>query len=204
MHQPSAFVQTDPAKIRALIVENPFAILVTQGGGDMAASHVPMAMTQEGDAFPAGLVLEGHLAAANAQCAALGGGEALAIFAGPHAAISPAWYATRPAVPTWDYVAVHVHGVLEEVTGPALEALLRRQGSTQVDGFDFDTLPAPLLEKLLAGIRGFRLRARHIEAQWKLSQNRPEADRRGVIAGLRAQNAESVADLVAATLNNAD
>lgn len=199
MHLPPAFVQTDPAKIRALVAENPFGVLVTQGREGMAASHVPMLLA-EGEE----LVLEGHLAAANGQCAALRGGEALAIFSGPHVAISPAWYATRPAVPTWDYVAVHVHGVLEAVEGAALAALLRRQGSTQAEGFEFDTLPATLADKLLAGIRGFRLRARRVEAQWKLSQNRSAADRRGVVAGLRAQNANGVADLVAATLTDAN
>ena len=62
-----------------------------------------------------GLVLSAHLAAGNPQCALLDGGTALAVFGGPHAYISPAWYRTQPAVPTWDYAAVHVHGTLEPV-----------------------------------------------------------------------------------------
>ena len=201
MHQPPAFVQTDPAKIRAAIAENSFGVLATHGPAGLEASHVPFLLCPgEGE-----LVLEGHLAAANRQAAAVrAGGEALAIFQGPHAPISPAWYATRPAVPTWDYVAVHVHGVLEVVEGPALVALMRRQGATDAEGFALDSVPEPLLGKLLGAIVGFRLRARHVEAQWKLSQNRSEADRRGVVAGLRSRNANSVADLVAATLSGAD
>lgn len=203
MHQPPAFVQTDPARIMALIAANPFATLVTHGPDGLAASHVPFVMDYNNDAaapFPTGLTLTGHLAAANAQGAAIAGGAALAIFTGPHAQISPAWYATGPSVPTWDYTAVHVHGTLEEVAGEELAALMARISATDPGGFALEALPDAFRTRMFAGLRGFRLRTARIEAQWKLSQNRSVADRQGVVTALRRRGEQEVADLVAATL----
>ena len=101
MYLRPAFAETDPEKIIALIEANPFGVLITRGAGGMAASHVPFLVERAGES----LVLSAHFGAPNAQCADLDGGQALAIFTGPHAYISPGWYKTQPAVPTWDYVA---------------------------------------------------------------------------------------------------
>ncbi len=202
MHLRPAFAETDLDRMAALITAHSFGLLVTAG---FAASHVPMVVAREGDT----LVIEGHLAAANPQCAAIAaGGEALAVFAGPHAYISPGWYATQPAVPTWDYAAVHLHGRMEPLADcvPMLKALARHDPN----GFEIDALPAAFRTTMLGGITGFRLRAERIEAQWKMSQNRSVADRRGVIAALQAQAGQAqggqdrgrqdVAALIAATL----
>ena len=133
--------------------------------------------------------------------AAFEGGPALAVFSGPHAYIAPGWYATQPAVPTWDYVAVHVHGVLEPVDDFAgTTEILRGLSAHDPAGFDMDALASDYLAGMLRGIRAFRLRSTRIEAQWKLSQNRSVADREGVIAGLRSEGQHATADLVAATL----
>jgi transcriptional regulator len=146
------------------------------------------------------IVLTGHLAAGNAQCAALAGGAAMAVFGGPHAYISPGWYRTQPAVPTWDYAAVHVHGSLERLEGEALMDVLRALAQGDPGGFDVDAMEPGYRDGMLKAIRGFRLRAERIEAQWKMSQNRSTADREGVISALRAQGENAAADLVAATL----
>jgi transcriptional regulator len=195
MHLRPAFAETDTARIGGLIAANPFGVLVTSGAEGMQASHVPFVLLRQDD----GIVVAGHLAAANAQCAHFDGGAALAVFAGPHAYISPAWYRTQPAVPTWDYAAVHLHGHLRPLEGEALLEMLRAL-SRGDGGFDLDALEAGFRDPLLAGIRGFSLRAERIEAQWKMSQNRSAADREGVVAGLRAGGEDRVADLVAATL----
>lgn len=204
MYLRPAFVETDLDRILALVAANPFGVLVTTANrpdrAGLDASHIPFTARRDGDA----LVLEAHLAAANPQCADLGG-EALAIFSGPHAYVSSSWYRTQPAVPTWDYAAAHIHGVLEPVTDDkGLMAMLRDLGSLlDPQGFDFDTVPAKFRDTMMAGIRGFRLRSTKIEAQWKMSQNRSAADREGVIAALRANGNAEVADLVAATMSPA-
>ena len=196
MHVRPAFAENDPERIARLIEANPFGLLVTNGPDGLDASPVPFVVKRNGE----GLELRGHLAAGNRQCTLLAGGEALAAFGGPHAYISPGWYRTAPAVPTWDYVAVHVHGRLEPLEGEALLDLLRTLAHGDPGGFDVDALEAGWLGGMLNGIRGFRLRAERVEAQWKLSQNRSAADREGVVAALRAQGEKAVANLVAATL----
>lgn len=196
MYLRPAFTETDLAKTAGLIAENPFGVLVTHGAGGLDASHVPFVMAHDNSE----LVLTGHLAAANAQCAAFDGDAAMAVFGGPHAYISPGWYRTQPAVPTWDYAAVHVHGHLERLEGDALVGMLRALAHGDPGGFDVDALAPGYRDGMLKGIRGFRLRAERIEAQWKMSQNRSIADREGVIAALRARGETAAADLVAATL----
>lgn len=197
MYLRPAFTETDLDKITAMISENSFGVLVTRTATGMDASHIPFLVARVGD----GLVLSAHLGRPNAQCAAFKSGEALAIFGGPHAYIAPGWYATQPAVPTWDYVAVHVHGVLEPVDDAAGTLdILRGLSVHDPLGFTPDEPPAAYMEGMLRGIRAFRLRSTKIEAQWKMSQNRSVADRQGVIGGLRDQGHSAVADIIAATL----
>ena len=196
MYLRPAFVETDPARIRALIATNSFGVLVTHGPDGLDASHLPFVIEEDGD-----WCLAGHLAAANAQCAQIEGGRALAVFGGPHAYVSPSWYQVQPAVPTWDYAAVHVHGRLEPVTDAAgIAAGLRAVGAHDSAGFSLDALPEGFRARMIAGIRAFRLRPERIEAQWKMSQNRSRADREGIIAALRARGEDAMADLVEATL----
>ena len=197
MYLRPAFAETDIEKITALIEANPFGVLITHGAAGMAASHVPFLVERAGES----LVLSAHFGAPNAQCADLDGGQALAIFTGPHAYISPGWYKTQPAVPTWDYVAVHVHGTLQAVNDlPEVSAMLRTLAVHDPERFDLDALPEKFRAAMIAGIRAFRLPAQRIEAQWKMSQNRSPADRQSVIAALRRQGDEAVAALIEATL----
>lgn len=200
MHLRPAFTEHDPARIRAHIHAHPFGLLATAGPRGIEASHIPFSLRETGDGF----VLHGHLAAGNAQCAALDGGDALAVFGGPHAYISPAWYRVQPAVPTWDYAAVHVSGRLETVTDPAeVEAGLQALAEYDPVGFRVDAMDAGFKARMLAGIRAFRLVPTGVQAQWKMSQNRGAADRAGVIAALRARGdaaSAEVAALIEATL----
>ena len=197
MYLRPAFVETDIERIIGMIEANPFGALVTHGAGGMAASHVPFLVERAGDS----LILSAHLGAPNSQCADLDGGQALAIFSGPHAYVSPGWYRTQPAVPTWDYVAVHVHGTLQTVTDlEEVSAMLRALAVHDPEGFELDALPEKFRATMIAGIRAFRLPAQRIEAQWKMSQNRSPADRRGVAAALRRQGNDAVAELIEATL----
>jgi transcriptional regulator len=199
MYLPPHFAETDRVRIVGLIRDNPFGLLITSERG-LTASHIPFVLQETA----AGFVLSGHLAAANPQCACFDGTEALAVFGGPHAYISPAWYSTAPAVPTWNYATVHVAGRLRPIEdADAVAAMLRALGAHD-PGFDLDALPDGYQAGMLAGIRAFSLTPARVEAKWKMSQNRSEADRRGVIAALRQAPgalAGEVADLVAATLS---
>lgn len=197
MYLRPVFAVEDRARIAALIAAHPFGVLVTNGAGVMDGSHVPFVVVEEGGE----LVLEAHLAAANPQVAALDGGTALAIFSGPHAYIAPGWYRTQPAVPTWDYAAVHVHGTLELADEEAATAaILRGLAVGDPAGFDLDALEPRYRAQMFKGIRAFRLRPTRIEAQWKMSQNRSVEDRLSVIAALRAQGEGATADMIAETL----
>jgi transcriptional regulator len=197
MYLRPAFNETDLDRIAALIEKNSFGTLVTHGPDGLAATHVPFLVHRDGDR----LVLSAHLGAPNPQCALLDGGRAMAIFTGPHAYISPLWYRTQPAVPTWDYVAVHLHGTLEAVNDlEGTSDILRALAVHDPEHFDLDTLPAQFRAGMIAGIRAFRLPAERIEAQWKMSQNRSPADRVAVAAALKAQGDHAVAELIEATL----
>lgn len=200
MYLRAAFNETDPARLRGLIEANPFGVLVTTSERGLEASHIPFVARSEGSGF----VLAGHLAGGNPQCDRLGGGEALAIFTGPHAYIAPDWYGVQPSVPTWDYAAVHVTGRLEPVTDP-VEMMRDLQAIAVADpnGFDVAAMEPGYRTRMLAGIRGFTLRPEKLEAQWKMSQNRSAGDRMRVIAALRAQGdpmSVQVAGLIAETL----
>ncbi len=130
-----AFIEADLARITSLIRDHHFGLLITVGPRGMEASHIPFVLHEAADGF----TLSGHLAAGNPQCTALTGGRALAIFGGPHAYVSPSWYRTQPAVPTWDYAAVHVSGGLTLVTDPAeTAAMLDALATSDPAGFTLE------------------------------------------------------------------
>jgi transcriptional regulator len=195
MYLRPAFVEHDLDRIAALIEAHPFGLLITSEGG-LDASHIPFTLARDGET----LVLEGHLAAPNPQCAHFAGAAALAAFSGPHSYISPSWYRTQPAVPTWDYAAVHVHGVLEPMMEEAAVRAMLRRLAAHDPTYDLDAQPPAFIAGMLRGIRAFRLRATRVEAQWKMSQNRSAADREGVTAALRSLGNSDLAALVEATL----
>ncbi len=196
MYVRPAFDERDPVRLRALITENNFGLLITHGPRGIEASHIPFLLAE-----PEGFLLTAHLAAGNPQCDALDGGEAVAVFSGPHAYVSPGWYAAGPAVPTWDYAAVHVTGRLSLVTD-AEEMGVAMDGMAEGDphGFRVASLEDKYRARMYAGVRAFRLVPDKVEAQWKMSQNRSATDRRLVAAALRAEGNAATAALIEATL----
>jgi transcriptional regulator len=201
MYVRPAFDETDPARIRALIQANPFGLLVTSSATrGLEASPIPFLLEGDGEGF----TLWGHLAAGNPQCDTLDGGEALATFGGPHAYVSPGWYGVQPSVPTWDYAAVHVSGVLTPITDPGqIAQSLQRMAAWDPVGFDVGAMEPGYRARMIAGVRAFTLRPRKVEAQWKMSQNRSVGDRARVIAALETQGdpmSMSVAKLIGETL----
>jgi transcriptional regulator len=167
---------------------------VTHGADGLFASHLPLMHDR------ARGVLAGHLARANPHRALAGDGEALVIFQGAEAYVSPNWYPSKAidgrAVPTWNYEAIHVYGALSWREDEAwlranVAALANRFEADQPAPWALDHAPADYTARLLAQIVGLELRITRIEAKRKLSQNRSEADRQGVIDGLSASARET-------------
>jgi transcriptional regulator len=187
MYLPAAFAESDKPTIHDFIGRHSFATLVTHGGAGLVASHLPLLL--EPDAGALGHLV-GHMARANPQWKDVRG-EALAIFAGPHAYVSPSWYEEEGTVPTWNYVAVHAYGTFQVVEGrePLLE-ILRKSVQTyegpRTAPWIFDE-SAGHVETLLKAIVGFRIAISRLEGKWKLSQNHPERRREKVIRALGGQ-----------------
>jgi transcriptional regulator len=186
MYIPSAFQIDDPGKLAAFVRKHSFATLITHDGSAPFASHVPVLFRPE--AGEHGTVL-GHLARANPQWRHFASGaEALVIFHGPHSYISPSWYETTPAVPTWNYGVVHAYGVpvIFEERERVVE-LLQETIAIYEAGFEkpwAGDLPEDYMEKMIRGIVAFEIPVRRIEGKFKLGQNRSAEDLRGVYEGL--------------------
>lgn len=193
MYTPKSFELNDAISQYQLIHEYPFGTLVSLCDGALAATHLPLLIAENaaGDR-----VLQAHVARNNSEFALLQDGSAvLAVFHGPHAYISPSWYPTKAsthgkAVPTWNYVAVHVHGTMTTHSDPAwlLEHLTRqteRYEHNRPDPWSITDAPPDYIETMLKSIVGLEITVQRIEGKEKLSQNRPAADQQGVIDSLR-------------------
>jgi transcriptional regulator len=197
MYIPPHFKIQDESKLHAFIRQHSFATLITQDGAAPFASHLPMLL--ETDSGKQGMLVS-HMARANPQWQHFSesAGEALAIFHGPHAFISPTWYETQPAVPTWNYAAVHVYGrprIIDdhERVVSLLEATVRTYESGEVTA-----LPVEYRDKMVRGIVAFEMEITRIEGKFKLGQNRSEADSLGVIQALSKSSDQD--DLAVAAL----
>jgi transcriptional regulator len=189
VYLPPVFTEARPAMLAAHIEQHNFGLLVSGGMEGLVASHIPFVVDRDGEQ----LHLLGHLARPNPQIEDLArGGEMLAIFSGPHAYISPRWYASGPSVPTWNYVDVHAYGSVRLVEdGDWLRGLLRRLTARHEAGspapWRMQDLPETYLAGMLEGIVGFDIAVTRLEGKYKLSQNRPAVDRPRVIAALERQ-----------------
>ncbi|MDX2170809.1 MAG: FMN-binding negative transcriptional regulator [Deltaproteobacteria bacterium] len=199
MYLPNHFAETRPEVLRALMQVQPFATLVTQGSGGLTADHVPLEL----DTAPQPLgSLIGHVARANPLWRGLAAGvPALAIFHGPQAYVSPAWYPSKrehgKVVPTWNYVVVHAAGTLRAVEDRAwlralVERLTARHEAGRREPWQVSDAPPEFLDAMLGGIVGIELRIERLQGKWKLSQNRPPADVSGVIDALASSDDPAV------------
>lgn len=203
MYLPKSFEVTDPDKLAAVMRRFSFATLITTTDSVPFATHLPVLhRPQPGTAR----VLISHVARANPQWQHFTNQtESLAIFSGPHAYVSPSWYATELAVPTWNYIAVHAYGVPRVIEDEAwLEALLdelvQRYESNRPN-----QLPTDFRRNFLKSIVGFEMPISRIEGKFKLNQNRPEQDRTNVVRELsdsKNLDAQAVADWMRAETNH--
>ena len=199
MYTPAQFKVDDVAAMHALLRRHPFALLATAHAGELHLTHLPFHLEAARGSHG---TLEAHLARVNPHCAALEAGAAsTVIFRGPDAYVSPRWY-TDPAknVPTWNYVAVHVHGRprVHEDTATILsfigrltdehEAFIERPWSVR-DAQSY-------AERLASQVLAFEIPIERLEGKFKLSQNRPAADRAGVMRELRKSTDTAVRELL--------
>jgi transcriptional regulator len=186
IYTPRHFSVADAAAIARLLDEHPFATLITPGDAEPFISHVPL---QHRSAPGSPGMLLGHLARANPHGQHFAGRTSIAVFHGPHAYVSPSWYADPAnAVPTWNYAVAHVHGATELMdqaeTRALVDELVQRYEGDRRAPWHLQLAGRPLAA-MLEAIVGFRLTIERIDVKFKLSQNRSAGDRERVIAALR-------------------
>jgi transcriptional regulator len=189
MYIPSAFAITDPVKIAEVISAHSFGMMISKDGDSLFASHLPFLYQPESG--PHGL-LRSHMAKANRHWKLFNEQEeALVIFNGPHSYISPNWYTTQVAVPTWNYVTVHAYGKARILTSDAdLTAILVETVDKHESGlpepWTTSHVPTEMEAKLHLALVGFEVEITRIEGKFKLGQNRSQEDREKMLSVLQA------------------
>jgi transcriptional regulator len=201
MYIPPAFRDDDKESIRATIHAARLATLVTATAEGLLATPLPLYLDEsEGEHG----VIYGHVAKANPQWRVSAQGDGLAMFMGPDAYVTPAWYQTKQetgkVVPTWNYVAVHAYGPVEffEDADRLLEIVTRltnlHEGG-RAGPWAVSDAPADFIQSQLKGIVGLRMPIGRLEGKRKMSQNRNAADRAGVVSGLSSSERASDRDV---------
>lgn len=202
MYLPPHFEMRDLPAIHEAMEAVGLANLVTWNGTEVLATPLPLILVRDEGEFG---TLYGHLAKANPQGSAPVEGEALVLFSGADAYITPSWYATKQetgkVVPTWNYETIHAYGVPEffqdEERLLDLVTQLTEHHEGRIGGeWKVSDAPEDFIRSQLRGIVGFRMVITRLQAKRKMSQNRPLADREGVAAGLRQQGRDGVADFI--------
>ncbi len=206
MYQPTHFREDRLEVQHGLIQEHPLGLLITAGTGGLMANPLPFALAPS--ASKRG-TLRAHLARANPQVRELAAAsDCLAVFQGPQEYVTPSWYATKQetgkVVPTWNYATVHAWGrprLIEDATWllRQLHEFMQHQEQPRSTPWEVGDAPGSFITAQLKGIVGLEIEIDRLEGKWKVSQNRPKKDRRGVLAGFRekGREAESMAALVA-------
>jgi transcriptional regulator len=200
---PRLYAEQDKEELHAFIEAYPFATLVTSSGG-LFATHLPLILRPSDGPFG---TLEGHVARANPHHElASEATDALVIFSGPHAHVTPSWYPSKldtgRVVPTWNYVAVHAYGSVTfrgdaEFLHAHVTRLTVRHEAARGSEWRTSDPPADYVSQQLRAIVGVEIAISRLEGKWKMSQNRPAADIDGVVDGLRQSGDATDADVAA-------
>jgi transcriptional regulator len=195
MYIPHQFDESRLPVLHEAIQRTRLATLVTMTHGGLVATHLPLLL--DPGRGPNG-TLVGHVARANLQWRETAGDpDALAIFLGPESYISPSWYATKretgKVVPTWNYIAVHAYGRAEFFDDPErLRGIVTRltdaHEAASAEPWHVTDAPVRYIDLELKAIVGIELPIRRLDGKWKLNQNRPAADRQGVIRALETRD----------------
>jgi transcriptional regulator len=191
MYEPPLHRQEDVAAVHALIRAHPLGLIVSHGPSGLLANAIPFTLVEDGSSFG---LLRCHLARANPQWRDLAaGGEALVVFQGADAYVTPSWYATKretgKVVPTWNYVMAQARGTPHvfdnaEWLRAQIEQLTREREASREKPWAVGDAPEDFIAQQMRAIVGVEIAIADLRGKWKASQNRNEADRAGVIAGL--------------------
>jgi transcriptional regulator len=207
MYQPPLHREDRLTVQHDLIRAHPLGLLITAGAGGLMANPVPFLVDAGRGEFG---TLRAHVARANPHWRELASiEECLVVFQGPQEYITPSWYATKretgKVVPTWNYATVHAWGRPRTIEDPGwlrqqIGELTGSQEAGRAAPWHVEDAPEDFVATQIRAIVGIEIPIARIEGKWKVSQNRPVADREGVVAGLRAQGdeaSEAMAALVA-------
>jgi transcriptional regulator len=210
MYLPQQFEEKDLAVLQRLIRAHPLAAWVTAAADGLQANHLPFLLDPARGEFG---TLCGHVARANPVWRTFSGSlPSVVIFQGAEAYITPSWYpgkqAHGKAVPTWNYAVVHAHGLPRAIEDRAwllrhVSALTAQQEAARTQPWQVSDAPPDYIERMLEAIVGIEIPIARLQGKWKISQNRSEADRLGVVAGLLERGdtqAAAMAGLVRGTL----
>lgn len=202
MYTPKHFKIHDKKEIYEFINSNSFAILISNNKGKLNASHIPVLLkSDEGE----NRFLYGHVAKANRQLENIDE-EVLVIFPGAHKYISPVWYETNQAVPTWNYLSVHVYGKIEILHEKEEKIKIIRDVVKYFEGdeskYKVDELKPGYLDGLLKGITAFKIEITELQGKQKISQNHPEERQLRVINELEKLNDQDSIEIAARMKNN--
>jgi transcriptional regulator len=207
MYMPAHFEENRPEVLHRLIAEQPFGALITHGPNGLDANHLPFEfdakLTPEGgEAQPAHThgILRAHVARANPVWQEVAANpEALVIFQGPAAYISPTWYPskheTHRQVPTYNYMVVHAHGRIavrddEAFVRGLVARLTRKMEAGEPVPWKMGDAPADYIAQMLGAIVGLEIEVTRLVGKWKLGQNKEAADRRGAADALLARTSD--------------
>ena len=205
MYLPAHFEEKRADVLRRLVHEQPLGLLVTHGAAGLRADTVPFLLDAEPG--PHG-TLRAHVARANPLWREAAGRDALVVFQGPQAYISPGWYASKAehgkVVPTWNYVMVQARGTLRAIDDAQwlrafVTRLTTKHEADQAQPWAVTDAPSDFVDTMLRAIVGIEIELTALTGKWKVSQNRSAADRAGTAAGLAAlagDDATGMADLV--------
>lgn len=202
MYIQSHFKESRPLVLHDLIRAQPLATFIIVQDGEIVVNHMPLFISSDEGHYG---MLRGHLPIENSIWQSFDGTmNAVAVFQGPSSYITPSWYPSihqhGKAVPTWNYVVAHAHGRPNAIHDPSwlldhLNELTNKQESAQRLPWKLSDAPKDYIDKMVSRIVGFEMPISSLQGKWKVSQNRPEADRLGIAAGLRNQGDKNSLDM---------
>lgn len=191
MYTPPKMLMADQDAVASFITQNSFGLIVSNS---LNATHLPFVLdAAEGEKG----ILYGHFSRANPHWQDIENQRVLVVFSGAHSYISPTWYDAKPAVPTWNYAAVHCYGIAALLSDAETQAILNRLVGQHEPKLlqDKQTMPDDYQQKLRQGIVGFKIVIDEIHAKEKLGQHRSISDQQGVFSGLNASPHADAAQL---------
>jgi transcriptional regulator len=198
MYSPPYNRVEDRAELIGFMRANNFPLLVTGTGGTLHASHLPITVHEEKNQ----ILIDMHMAKNNPQWKEFFDDEVLVVFSGPHAYISPRWYAEKERVPTWNYAAVHAYGVPKIVSDKQAKCDSQRRLIDSLDPLwlpQHDALSDSYVDRMIDGIVNFTIPVSRLETRWKLSQNRGRQEQELIAAALEKSGDPAARALAALT-----